>query len=334
MIKMDNKGSRKLYLPRNHSRLVQTSEDMLQSWRGNCDIQILVYDSDPNKINASDIAKVTDYVVSYACKGNKSTQEERQQYRDMILMTQEETKDKSDVVNLVKKLMNRATSNRLISKQECVTLLGGLDLTRCSEQIERVSISNSQKITIDHKDKNRTNNNLRVKYSQRPMRLEHLSLYEYYHYTHNKNIHARSHKFKIPHFLGINGQPCYPVSIPYAKSVIIKHKPWRNNNLHNDVDRDWVQEFQQFRSSGKCPSSVLVEYNRVFNRYITNTVGQEPLSNEVDHTFNDISEEDLEIIQSTGMHAQPAEDFYAGGILKGVNKGEDFDWHKSKYKVS
>ena len=39
----------KLKMDRNHSRINQTSLDMLKSWRGNCDIQILIYKSDPDK---------------------------------------------------------------------------------------------------------------------------------------------------------------------------------------------------------------------------------------------------------------------------------------------
>jgi hypothetical protein len=45
---------------------------MLQSWRANCDIQIFLYQSDPNNPNLDEIAAVTDYIVSYTCKGNET----------------------------------------------------------------------------------------------------------------------------------------------------------------------------------------------------------------------------------------------------------------------
>jgi hypothetical protein len=66
----DPRGFKKLCLRRNNSRLTQTSLYCLQSWRANCDIQILVYETDPKNPEAAEIAKVTDYVVGYACKGN------------------------------------------------------------------------------------------------------------------------------------------------------------------------------------------------------------------------------------------------------------------------
>ena len=59
--------------------------DMLQSWRGNCDIQILVYNCDIKNPDIGEIAKVTDYVASYACKGNTTAKEERKQNTRIIM---------------------------------------------------------------------------------------------------------------------------------------------------------------------------------------------------------------------------------------------------------
>ena len=85
-ISYDHKHSLKLNLPRNHRRVVQTSKDVLQGWRANCDVQILLYNSNPKTPDVEDIARVTDYVVAYACKGNTTTREERDQNRTMALM--------------------------------------------------------------------------------------------------------------------------------------------------------------------------------------------------------------------------------------------------------
>jgi hypothetical protein len=50
--------------------MIQTSLYLLPVWRANCDVQMLLNDSNPSISDLSDIAKVTDYVVSYACKGH------------------------------------------------------------------------------------------------------------------------------------------------------------------------------------------------------------------------------------------------------------------------
>jgi hypothetical protein len=70
VIENDVRGFKKMCLKRNHPKFIQTSLHCLQSWRANCDIAILIYESDPKNPDSSEIAKFTDYVISYACKGN------------------------------------------------------------------------------------------------------------------------------------------------------------------------------------------------------------------------------------------------------------------------
>lgn len=81
----DNRNYLKLEMPRNTERMVQSSTDLLRCWRGNCDVQILLYDSDPADPDPADIARVTDYIVSYACKGNITHQAEKDIIRDTIM---------------------------------------------------------------------------------------------------------------------------------------------------------------------------------------------------------------------------------------------------------
>jgi len=66
----DIRGFKRMFLKRNHPKFIQTSLHCVQSWRANCDISILIYESDPKNPDPNEIAKVTDYVVNYACKGN------------------------------------------------------------------------------------------------------------------------------------------------------------------------------------------------------------------------------------------------------------------------
>ena len=81
----DVRGFKKIEMPRNHPRIVQSSVDMLHSWRGNCDVQVILYESDPDNPDPEDVARVTDYVVAYACKGNASLAEEKRQTKSIIL---------------------------------------------------------------------------------------------------------------------------------------------------------------------------------------------------------------------------------------------------------
>lgn len=84
-VENDHRQTLRLNQPRNHKRVTQSSLDVLQSWRANCDLQILIYTSDPEHPDPDDIARVTDYVVGYACKGNKTLKEERDLTKKLLL---------------------------------------------------------------------------------------------------------------------------------------------------------------------------------------------------------------------------------------------------------
>ena len=63
----------------------QTSLPLLQSWRANVDVKILIYDHDPRFIDSEDIANVISYIVSYISKGSQSFTEEKNIITDVIL---------------------------------------------------------------------------------------------------------------------------------------------------------------------------------------------------------------------------------------------------------
>ena len=71
------RGSDRLDLSCNHRRIVASSRWLLQGWRANCDIQVLLYGCDPMHPNPDEIARVTDYIVAYACKGNETFVEKK-----------------------------------------------------------------------------------------------------------------------------------------------------------------------------------------------------------------------------------------------------------------
>jgi hypothetical protein len=64
---------------------MQTSLYCLQAWRGNCDIQLLIYDTDPCNPDPAEIAKVTNYVVGYACKGNVTLSVEKSHVKSFTM---------------------------------------------------------------------------------------------------------------------------------------------------------------------------------------------------------------------------------------------------------
>ncbi len=198
----DKRGFQRIELERNHKRVLQSSLDMLRTWRGNCDFQFLIYDSDPKCPDPTEIARVTDYVVSYTCKGNQKLKDEKKELKSLILKLSDDTGTQHDVVKLSRHLLNRAASNRTVSKQECMVLLAGLDLVMCSETIETVSISGQYRI---QEGKNTT---IFKKYEQRLPHLHDLSLDAFFHHVKN----SKGGKLIIPHYVGGRSQPVYPAT--------------------------------------------------------------------------------------------------------------------------
>ena len=215
-------------MPRNHPRINQTSSYLLQSWRANCDVQILVYNGDPKNPDISEIARITDYVVSYSCKGNVTLKEEREHLKQLILAAESITTDTHELKRIAKKAMNNSAAKRLVSKQEAMVLLAELPLTDCTEGIETVSINNSKKLT--KKDQKKPDNRIVSKYGRRPATMEDWSLYDFFVWDKNVNPQrpmSRNNKFIIPNFIGLSGAPRYPVTESYARHTLIVHRPWR-----------------------------------------------------------------------------------------------------------
>ena len=57
----------------------------LQSWRANCDVQLLLYDSDPYNPNLTKFVKVADYIVSYITKGSIGYMTEHKIMKELIM---------------------------------------------------------------------------------------------------------------------------------------------------------------------------------------------------------------------------------------------------------
>jgi len=85
-IHKDGKGVEHLLLPRLHSRrIVQHSRSLLQAWRANADVQLLIYRSNPDMPDVGEIENVCRYVVAYAGKRYQTTRQETNMIQDIIL---------------------------------------------------------------------------------------------------------------------------------------------------------------------------------------------------------------------------------------------------------
>ena len=321
----DVRGFYRLELPRENRRTVQSSTWLVQGWRANCDIQILLYDCDPYHPDPEEIAKVTDYIVAYQCKGNDSFQKERNGVKEYILdlKPEDSTGDrKRDSSKLAKQVMNKSLAHKMISKQENMVHLAGLDLHLCSEIIDTISVSGGYRLSEDnHVSKG---NSFLKNYGSRKDNLT-KSFDDDLICTKKK---GKGGKLIIPHYVGGKTFPVYPPTKDYARSVLLLYKPWVGTFV--EEGRDFVGEFNKFILSTDCPVKVSIPYRRIQQRVESRSVYKEPVSQveSIDHSqfSTDISEETREAVDIASTFPVGCEDDEDRLLEYKFEKGQNYDW--------
>lgn len=218
--------------------------------------------------------------------------------------------------------MNKCTAKRIISKQEATVLLADLDLFKCSETVESVSISNGKRLAAGDEDRNANPTKTFIQqYSKRPQYCELMTLHQYFHHVKNSDP---SRPLIIPNFVGLSGTPCYPVTSEYARHTLIVHRPWREY----PKNREWIAEFNMFINSPEAPKSAKLTYQRVMQRYIDKLTHYEAKAHTVDHSGNPILPEDEELMHLTGLKATDEYD-PEDALFHKLEKGMDYKWDKA-----
>ena len=318
-----HRKSKKLLLRRNHRRMNQVSIDMMRSWRGNCDVQILIYDSPPDNPDVKEISRVTDYVVGYTCKGGTTLMEERETNKRIAMAAETVTGTVQDLRSLVKRIMNKAAVRRMISKQEACVLLGDLPLTLCTERIDAVSLSKNKKLSVNHQPGRPPKTTFNIdKYENRSPKYHHMNLYDYY-------ILFKKEMGKpncIPHFTGVKCTPTFPVSEAYARHTLLVFRPWTMypSNL------DWIEEFDKFINNKElCPRAARMTYDRVLQRFFDGTKFVDPVAKASTSQHEPDPETEQAIVLS-GLKGDPED---TGSLFFGLKRGLEYDWGKTP-KVS
>jgi hypothetical protein len=132
--------------PRNNKIMVQTSMFLTQAWRGDVDGKPLLYQSDPSNPDPEDIVTCIDYLVGYQVKGAQTLAIEKKNMKYLVTDMEDMYGNKERVFSATRKLLNCASVDRTISKQEAMFLLAQLPLILCSYRIEPVSLYPSRRI--------------------------------------------------------------------------------------------------------------------------------------------------------------------------------------------
>ena len=321
----DLRGFDKIELPRNNNRILQSSIYQCQSWRANCDLQFLLYESDPDFPDAADIARVTDYIVSYTCKGNESLSEEKAQIKALLMEAKEVTGDCADVKRMARKILNASIGKKIISKQEAMVQTARLKRTMCTERIEKLSISGYYRL---EGGKGGAKSTFLSRYAKRPVLYCDMSLHQYFMHIKNQGEGIKT----VPHYVGGYSQPSYPPSKDYARSVLLIHVPWIGN--FKSKDRDFVSDFLEYIEDSECPNYVRIPYERAKHREQKTEKFKEPVAKQmVDYGSFSMVDSDLkEAIELSSTIAVPADAFDEGD--EDLDFGVDYDWTSQKVEVS
>lgn len=315
-----------LHMPRNDNRLYQTSVYTLMGWRGNCDLKLLLYEMENDSVSPEEIARVTDYIVGYTCKGNNTLDVERNLIKDFILSQEECFGTQRDVVSIARSILHKATGSRCIPKQECMVELCSLPLVICTEIIEDVSISGSYKISSTDNKCNKLLNDYKA-FMKEATEEEAMSLMEYF---------KENKPGIIPNFIGGSGQPKYPVTKEYARTTLLIHRPWINGvPTYFEDFKSCIDEFKRFVNSDICPSSVKSTYDTVRRAFYRKTeevtapemnyVTHENLPADVDEAVREAVE-----LSSTLGNRKLVEEFETHGL----NFGKEYNWSQRLPNVS
>ena len=330
----DIRGFRRIELPRNNRRILQSSIYCLQSWRANCDVQILIYKSDPQHPSPEDIAAATDYIVGYACKGNENLTTEKKQIEQLILNAEDLDGDQSDLTRLARQILNKSIGEKMISKQEAMVHLAQLRLFDCSERIETQSLSGYYKLNSSRQGR-ASSSTLLARYADRPPALKEYTLYEYFFVS--KNIENKAKARTIPHFVGGSSQPSYPPKEGYARSMLLLHSKWTKEFEYsgNANGPKAAPIFTDLVENNKLPLYVSIPYHRMKARYDRGGNVYEPTISD-SHSdpipkYAPIPSDLLEIVQlvSTLSHKVSDSDMHSPSI----NYGLDHDWSTPNHKV-
>ena len=227
------------------------------------------------------------------------------------------------MLHIVRKLFNSIPSTRIIYRQESVMEIAKLPFTTCSEQIIPVHAIGYYRIT-----EKPVSNNMMSLYGHRNINPKQ-NFADFFYRTYESKPTAKP---PIMHISGLNGNPVYPVSYDYARSVLIFYKPWSGINKDLLKDRSQViTEFNEFVNSSDCPISVKQAYTRAKLRYKN---GQEFIDNnkEDEEYFlhNNNLSNDVELsrfIEFSNSFPREAKDF---SIMNGyqLNIGRNYNWSK------
>ena len=240
---LDRNCSLRLEMKRDHPMMTQFSENLVRSWRANCDLSVILSKGDPDNPPMRDIIPVSNYICRYATKGSQSSSALCEDMRSIATNADPESSDARKCIN--KLLMQ--TAKRDVTSVEASHELSGLPLYHCSEDFVKVSLGGR---LLQRVGDSATRPHMIDKYIARPSS-DKRSLYEFL------------CDFGVPVIQG-NTYATRPISVEYAKAQLLLHYPdWRRiQDVIGEEEESILNKFQRFLCTDVCPNFIKADVKR------------------------------------------------------------------------
>ena len=205
---------------RNDPRVNSHNRVMLQNWRANIDIQVIV-----------DVQACARYMAKYAAKGEPRSKDVQSLFRSCT----ENTSNSSNGHQILRRAMLRSVGERDFSAQETGHMLLSLPLSSCTYNFCSVSLTNSRRVSKDQKSGEMTIYSSHLQqYSSRDPLLAQVNLKDFFaKYTVNDNdVKLRPQPVIVRTFPSYSYNPQGENYSLYCRFQLLKYHPWSNSTFY------------------------------------------------------------------------------------------------------
>lgn len=238
---------------RNDPRVNSHNRLMIQHWRANVDIQMI--------IDASACAR---YMTKYASKSEPRSKPVSTVFKNCV----EKLSDSSDPHTALKSTMIRSAGERDFSAQETAHQLLSLPLVSCTYRFETLSLNNSRALSKDvHTGEHTIEPSLIDCYANRLILPKtNLITFASKYTVYKSEPRRRPKEVIIRTFPQYSPNPNDHNYSQYCKFQLIKYKPWKNNfnhawSGHSDTEEGYIQAYHSFLQSSQA-SEYIPQFNR------------------------------------------------------------------------
>ena len=213
---------------------------MLQHWRANVDLQMIV-----------DVQACARYMAKYAAKGECRSHSLQSLYKSCV----EHLNNNSGARRILRSALLRSVGERDFSAQETSHMLLSLPLFSCTYNFVTVALNSSRKLTRDDNSGELTLEPSALDdYATRDGSLAHLNLCQFvsnYH-TIRGRVTKRSAPVIVRTFPSFSSNPQSHMYDQYCKFQLVKYRPWTASPSHAWETNDFVAAYTDYLQTNEA----------------------------------------------------------------------------------